>query len=60
MNGSAVRTACASPSGASCWIYATRTPQRLPSPTASRISWWVSPTTMPISVMPESARASIP
>ena len=37
-----------------------RTPKRLPSPTASRISWCVSPTTMPISLIPEAARASMP
>ncbi len=58
--GSETRTACASPSGASCSMYVTETPNRLPSPTASRISWRVSPTTMPISRIPEAASASIP
>ncbi len=54
------RTAWARPSGASCGMYVTETPKRLPSPTASMISWRVSPTTMPISLIPDSASASIP
>ena len=59
-NGSETSTACARPSGASCSMYVIDTPNRLPSPTASRISCRVSPTTIPISRIPEAASASIP
>jgi hypothetical protein len=41
-------------------MYVTCAPKREPSPTASRISWCVSPTTMPISLMPASTIASRP
>ena len=45
----AMSTQCARPSGASCGMYVTATPQREPSPTAARISSAVSPTMIPIS-----------
>jgi hypothetical protein len=60
MNGSLIFTACASPRGASCSMYSTRTPNRDPSPTAARISACVSPTTIPMSRMPAAAIASMP
>ncbi len=53
-------TQCARPSGASCGMYVTSTPQRDPSSTAARISSAVSPTMMPISLMPASTMSSIP
>ena len=60
-NGSAVSTAWASPSGASCGMYVIRTPNFDPSPAASRISSPVSGAMMiPISSIPASAIASMP
>ncbi len=60
-NGSAVSTACARPDGASCSTYVICTPNREPSPTASRISPPVSGAMMiPTSSMPASAIASMP
>ena len=54
-------TAWASPSGASCSMYSIRTPNRDPSPAASRISPPVSGAMMiPTSSMPASAIASMP
>uniref|UniRef100_A0A6J7PN53 Unannotated protein n=1 Tax=freshwater metagenome TaxID=449393 RepID=A0A6J7PN53_9ZZZZ len=47
-------TQWASPSGSSWGIYVIDAPQREPSPTAERTSSAVSPTMMPISVMPAS------
>jgi hypothetical protein len=41
-------------------MYSTEIPNRDPSPTAARISSAVSPTIMPISVMPASRIASMP
>jgi hypothetical protein len=60
MKGSLIRTAWASPRGASCGMYVTRTPQAEPSPTAARISASVSPTTIPISLMPAATSDSMP
>src|SRR5262245_36292048 len=56
-NSSAVSTAWARPSGADCGMYVTRSPQVEPSPTASRTSSAVCPTTMPTSSIPASAMA---
>ena len=46
------------------WTYAksqkAKNLERDPSPTAARISAWVSPTTMPTDRMPASAIASMP
>ncbi len=60
-NSSAVSTACASPSGASCSMYSIDTPNREPSPAAARISPPVSGAMMiPTSEMPALAIASMP
>ena len=60
-NGSAVRTAWASPAGSSWTMYVTATPNAEPSPTAARISSPVSGAMMmPISRMPAWAIASMP
>src|SRR3990172_9489151 len=59
MKSRLIFTACSRPSGASCGMYAMLTPQRLPSPTASRICGPVSPMTMPTSVRPASRMASM-
>ena len=60
-NGSAVSTAWARPSGASCSMYSIATPNCEPSPAAARISPPVSGAMMiPTSRMPAAAMASIP
>ena len=60
-NGSAVSTAWAEPSGASCSMYSIEMPKARPSPAASRISAPVSGAMMiPTSSMPAAAIASMP
>ena len=60
-NGSAVSSAWASPSGASCSMYSIETPNAAPSPAADWISAPVSGAMMiPTSSMPAAAIASMP
>ncbi len=60
-NGSAVSSAWARPSGASCSMYRIEMPNSDPSPAAARISAPVSGAMMiPTSSMPAAAIASMP
>ena len=57
-NSRATRTQWANPNGSGWWIQVTVAPNREPSPTAAITSSAVSPTMIPMSVIPASTMSS--